>query len=73
MQNAETDNPGIRWAPAMFWAAPNLWDDPHLTVCGWHSGGLIGGAVSANRLDSLSTEDEEERRKKEETRKEEWG
>lgn len=28
-------------APAMFWAAQKLWADPHLTVCGWYSGGLM--------------------------------
>lgn len=41
-----------------------LWDDPHLTVCGWHSGGLIGGSVSANRSDSLSAEDEERKKRR---------
>lgn len=62
--NAETDDPGIGRAPAMFRAAQKLWDDPHLTVCGWYSGSLTGGAVSANRSDSLSSEDEERRERK---------
>lgn len=63
--NAETDNPGIGWAAAMFRAAQKLWDNHHLTVCGWHSVGLVGKVVSASRSDSLSAEAEGRRERKE--------